>query len=67
MLIRPTGKMSAPTRGTLVCTAPVKARLVATPSMAPDNMPRMRRSRGASASLRLPVSSIATATSAGFT
>ncbi len=27
MAIRPTGKISAPTSGTLVCTAPVKARL----------------------------------------
>ena len=67
MLISPTGKISAPTNGVLVWTAPVKARLVATPRMAPDSMPRINRSRGAKASLRLPVSTIATATSAGFT
>ena len=67
MLMSPTGKISAPTMGWPVCTAAVKARLVDTPRMAPESMPRISKSRGESASLRLPVSSIATATSAGFT
>ena len=67
MITRPTGKMSAPTSGWPVVTAPVKAKLVAVPSSAPDSAPRIRRSRGASASLVRLASIIAFTTSAGFT
>ena len=66
-MTRPTGKMMAPTSGWPVEPAPLKAKLVAKPSSAPDIMPRMSRSTGASASLRWAVSIIALATSVGLT
>jgi len=67
MITSPTGKMMAPTSGCPVDSAPVKARLVATPRRPPESIPRMNRSAGGSASLRRPVSIMAAATSAGFT
>jgi hypothetical protein len=67
MITRPTGKMRAPTSGCPVVTAPVKAKLVAVPSRAPESAPRMRRSRGDSDSLMRLASIIAFTTSAGFT
>ena len=66
-MTRPTGKISAPTSGCPVVKAALKARLVATPRMAPDSMPLIRRSGIDKASFRLPVSAMAFATSAGFT
>ena len=44
IMTRPTGKISAPTSGWPVVKAALKARLVATPRMAPDSMPLIRRS-----------------------
>jgi hypothetical protein len=58
--------MSADEIGWPVVMAPVKARLVETPRMAPDSMPRMNRLRGATPSLVVPASIIASATAAGF-
>src|ERR1019366_919123 len=66
MMMRLTGNMIAPTSGCPVVTAPLNARLVAAPSSAPESAPRMRRSRGASASFFKLTSIIESTTSAGF-
>ncbi len=59
--------MIAPTKGWPVVNAPLNARLVATPKMAPDKIPRISKSRVERASFLPPVSTIDFATSAGLT
>ncbi len=67
IMTRPTGNTRAPTNGCPVVNDALKARLVATPRMAPDSIPRMSRLGIDKVSFRLPVSTMALATSAGLT
>ena len=67
IMMSPTGNMIAPTCGCPVVNAPLNAKLVATPKMAPDMIPRINRLEIGSASFLLPVSTIDFATSAGLT
>ena len=68
MRIKPTGKISAPTSGWPVCTAPVMARLVAAARIAAgERAADDEIGRRLNLNLRRPVSTMALATSTGFT
>jgi hypothetical protein len=65
--MNPTGKIKAPTIGTLVCLVAVNARVVANPNSAPERKPRMRKSETESAALAAPASIMLLVTSVGLT
>jgi hypothetical protein len=67
IMTKPTGKISAPTRGCPVWTVAPMARLVANPSRAPDRQPRISRSSGPSRALAAPACTMFATISAGFT
>ena len=66
IITRLTGKISAPTSGWPVVSAPLKASVVAAPSSAPEIAPRIMMSRGASANFFRLASTIEATTSEGF-
>ena len=67
IITKPTGKTSAPTRPTWVCSEAVNASVVAKPSSAPERKPRIRRSLGASRALVAPACTICSSTASGLT